>query len=213
LLHLQQGHSDGDFADTTFSSDVADLVCAADHLREHYRAPALLMGHSLGGAAVLAAVSEIPEVLAVATIAAPSSPDHLTHLLAEVRPEIEAAGEAEVTLAGRTFRIRRQFLDDIATQPQRERIAALRRPLLLLHSPQDEQVGVDNATAIFEAAHHPKSFVALDGADHLLSRAADAEYAADVIAAWAGRFLAAEPQRPTPRPTQWQAPRIPMPSS
>jgi len=174
LLHLQQGHSDGDFADTTFSSDVADLVCAADHLREHYRAPALL---------------------------------------AEVRPEIEAAGEAEVTLAGRTFRIRRQFLDDIATQPQRERIAALRRPLLLLHSPQDEQVGVDNATAIFEAAHHPKSFVALDGADHLLSRAADAEYAADVIAAWAGRFLAAEPQRPTPRPTQWQAPRIPMPSS
>ena len=191
---------------------MADLVCAADHLREHYRAPALLMGHSLGGAAVLAAVSEIPEVLAVATIAAPSSPDHLTHLLAEVRPEIEAAGEAEVTLAGRTFRIRRQFLDDIATQPQRERIAALRRPLLLLH-PQDEQVGVDNATAIFEAAHHPKSFVALDGADHLLSRAADAEYAADVIAAWAGRFLAAEPQRPTPRPTQWQAPRIPMPSS
>jgi uncharacterized OsmC-like protein/pimeloyl-ACP methyl ester carboxylesterase len=184
------GESGGDFADSTFSSNVTDLVRAADQLRAQHSAPTLLVGHSLGGAAVVAAAARIPEVRAVATIGAPCSPEHVTTLLAGARPEIEAAGQAEMTLAGRTFRIRREFLTDIAEQQQRERIAALGRPLLVLHSPQDDMVGVDNARLLFDAARHPKSFVALDGADHLLTRAADAEYAADIIAAWAGRHVA-----------------------
>ena len=183
------GQSGGDFGNASFSSNVADLVLAADHLREAYSAPALLVGHSLGGAAVLAAAALVPETTAVVTIGAPSDPGHVTHLLAHVRPEIEASGSAEVTLSGRTFRIQKQFLDDIAAQPQRERVAALGRALLVLHSPSDDQVGVENAAELFAAARHPKSFVSLDGADHLLTDRADAAWAADVIAAWAGRYV------------------------
>lgn len=183
------GESGGDFADSTYSSNVTDLVRAADQLREQRSAPTLLIGHSLGGAAVIAAAERILEVRAVATIGAPCGPEHVLHLFGDARPQIESAGQAEVTLAGRTFRVRREFLDDIAEQHQRERINALRRPLLVLHSPQDDIVGIDNARLLFDAAHHPKSFVALDGADHLLSRPADAEYTADVIATWAGRHL------------------------
>ncbi|HEX6327235.1 MAG TPA: alpha/beta fold hydrolase [Jiangellaceae bacterium] len=183
------GGSDGEFANSTFSSNVTDLVRAADHLRATVAAPSLLIGHSLGGAAVLAAAHQIPEVRAVATIGAPSDPAHVAGLFAANRAEIETAGEATVSLAGRRFTVRREFLSDIAAQPQARRIANLRRALLVLHAPGDEIVGIDNARAIFQAARHPKSFVSLDDADHLLSSRSDAAYAATVIAAWADRYL------------------------
>jgi len=182
------GQSGGEFANTNFSSNIEDLVHAANFLRERYAAPSLLIGHSLGGAAVLAVTNRIPEVRAVATIGAPADPDHLAHLLRESRVEIEACGEAEVELAGRTFRIRRQFLDDIAAQPQAERIGSLGAALLVMHSPVDSIVDIDNARRIFDAARHPKSFVALDGADHLLNEPDDAAFAAVLLATWASRY-------------------------
>lgn len=184
------GMSEGEFANTTFSSNVADLVAAADWLRAEHMAPTVLVGHSLGGAAVLAAAGPVPEARAVCTIGAPADPAHVTHLFSDVRAEIESAGEAEVCLAGRTFRIRREFLDDIRAQRLEQAIATLRRALLVLHSPVDEIVGIDNAARIFGAAKHPKSFVSLDDADHLLTRREDAEYVADVVAVWASRYLA-----------------------
>ena len=187
------GHSEGEFANTDFSSNVEDLVRAADHLREQGQPPQLLIGHSLGGAAVLAAAARIPESLAVATIGAPADPEHVTKLFAGARAEIERAGEAEVELAGRRFRIRRELLDDLAEQRLEPAIAGLRRALLVLHAPFDQTVGIDNASRIFAAAKHPKSFVSLDGADHLLTRREDAAYVAEVVAAWAGRFLPEPP--------------------
>ncbi|MBL8672724.1 MAG: alpha/beta fold hydrolase [Alphaproteobacteria bacterium] len=183
------GHSGGEFANTTFSSNVDDLVAAAGWLRGAHGAPALLVGHSLGGAAVLAAAHRIPEVRAVATIGAPAEPAHVAHLLAGAVDAIRADGEAEVTLGGRAFRIKRQFLDDIAGQRLAERIAALRRALLIFHAPTDETVGIENAAAIYAAAKHPKSFVSLDGADHMLTRREDAAYVASVLAAWASRYV------------------------
>lgn len=183
------GSSEGEFANTHFSSNVADLVAAADHLRRAHRAPALLIGHSLGGAAVLAAAGAVPEARAVATIGAPADPGHVTGLFRDRLDEIRARGEGEVSLAGRPFRIRREFLDDVAGQRLNERIARLGKALLILHAPLDEIVGIDNATGIFAAAKHPKSFVSLDDADHLLSHKADAAYAGDVIAAWARRYM------------------------
>jgi putative redox protein len=183
------GGSEGEFANTNFSSNIADLVAAADWLRAHHAAPQLLVGHSLGGAAVLAAAARIPESLAVATIGAPFDPAHVAKLFAPARVEIEAAGEAEVELAGRRFRVRKQFLDDIAGQRQREAIAGLRRALLIFHSPTDTTVEISNAAEIFTAAKHPKSFVSLDRADHLLTRKEDAAYVAAVLAAWASRYL------------------------
>jgi uncharacterized OsmC-like protein/fermentation-respiration switch protein FrsA (DUF1100 family) len=188
------GASGGDFADATFTSNVADVVLAAAHLRELTSAPGLLIGHSLGGAAVLAAAAAVPEVMAVVTIGAPSDPSHITHLFAGTSAQIDGRGEADVTLAGRTFRIRKSFLDDISMQPQRERIAALHRPLLVMHAPDDDTVGIANAREIFDAARHPKSFVALPGADHLINDERDAAYVAGVIASWASRFL------PVPQP-------------
>lgn len=182
------GHSAGEFANATFTSNIEDLVRAADHLRHHYRAPSILIGHSLGGAAVLAARHRIPEVRAVATLGAPADPAHVTRLFAADRDRIRQDGVAEVCLAGRTFRISREFLADIDAQPQAERIASLHAALLVVHSPVDEFVSVDNARTIFDAARHPKSFVAVDGADHLLSKPADARYVATVIAAWAARY-------------------------
>ena len=187
------GGSEGEFANTNFSSNIADLVAAADWLRAEHAAPQLLIGHSLGGAAVLAAAAKIPESVAVATIGAPSDPAHAARLLAPARAEIEAAGEAEVELAGRRFRVRKQFLDDIAAQPQREAIAGLRRALLVFHSPADTTVEISNAAEIFMAAKHPKSFVSLDRADHLLTRQEDAAYVATVLAAWASRYLPHQP--------------------
>jgi len=183
------GHSEGEFANTNFSSNVADLVAAARYLRDNHGAPTILVGHSLGGAAVLAAAGDIPDAKAVATIGAPADPAHVAHHFTGAREEIEEIGEAEVLLAGRPFRIKKQFLEDIEGQRLAERVASLRKALLVFHAPLDQTVSIDNAGAIFVAAKHPKSFISLDKADHLLSRREDAIYVADVLAAWAGRFL------------------------
>jgi uncharacterized OsmC-like protein/alpha/beta superfamily hydrolase len=185
------GGSEGDFANTTFSSNVADLVAAADWLRRERQAPAILVGHSLGGAAVLAAAAGVREAVAVATVNAPADPAHVAHLFAGQRAEIDARGEAEVELAGRKFRIRREFIEDIAAQKLTVAIASLRRALIVFHAPGDAIVGIDNASAIFLAAKHPRSFVSLDDADHLLSRAEDGRYVGAVLAAWASRYLPA----------------------
>jgi uncharacterized OsmC-like protein/fermentation-respiration switch protein FrsA (DUF1100 family) len=190
------GSSEGDFANSTFSSNVADLVRAADHLRTAYAAPALLIGHSLGGAAVLAAASQIPDAKAVVTIAAPSDPAHVTGLFPDSIEKIRQQGEAEVSLAGRPFTIKRAFLDDVAERNLMDHITRLHKALLVMHAPTDDTVGIDNATRIFVAAKHPKSFVSLADADHLLSNRRDSLYAADVIAAWASRYLdGQEPDR------------------
>ena len=190
------GSSEGDFANSTFSSNVADLVRAADHLCETRKAPSILIGHSLGGAAILAAAGRIPEARAVVTIAAPSDPAHVTGLFREHLDNIRAQGEVEVSLAGRPFRIKREFLDDIAERELMNDVTGLHKALLVMHSPVDDTVGIDNATKLFVAARHPKSFVSLDHADHLLTKPADALYAADVIVAWASRYVdAAEPAK------------------
>jgi putative redox protein len=192
------GSSEGDFANSTFSSNVADLVLAARQLREMRKAPAILIGHSLGGAAILAAASQIADARAVVTIAAPSDPTHVTGLFAERIDDIRKHGKVEVQLAGRPFQIRREFLDDIAEHDLMSHVAALHKALLVLHSPTDNTVGIDNATRIFLAAKHPKSFVSLADADHLLTRASDAVYVADVIAAWAERYLEPEVAKTAP---------------
>jgi uncharacterized OsmC-like protein/alpha-beta hydrolase superfamily lysophospholipase len=183
------GGSEGEFANTTFSSNVADLVAAANWLRSEHAAPAILVGHSLGGAAVLAAASEIPESVAVATINAPADPSHVAGLFAGARAEIDAHGEAEVALSGRKFRIRREFLEDAAAQKLSTAVAELARALIVFHAPRDTTVGIDHASRIFLAARHPKSFVSLDDADHLLTRRSDARYVGAVLAAWASRYL------------------------
>ena len=186
------GGSGGDFANSDFSSNVSDLVAAADWLRANHGPPAILVGHSLGGAAVLAAAGLIPEVKAVATIGAPFEPAHVKGLLAGASAEIAAHGSAEVDLGGRRFTIRQEFLDDLDKQPQAEAIANLKRALLVMHSPRDTTVSIDNASSIFTAARHPKSFVSLDKANHLLTDRDDAFYAANVLAAWAGRYVPLE---------------------
>ncbi|MGY3622884.1 bifunctional alpha/beta hydrolase/OsmC family protein [Bradyrhizobium sp. USDA 10063] len=183
------GSSEGDFANSTFSSNVADLVRAADHLRETRKAPDLLIGHSLGGAAILAAAAQIPEAKAIVTIAAPSDPAHVTHLLKDHVEDIREQGEVEVSLAGRPFRIKREFLDDIAEQNLLAQVAKLHKALLIMHAPTDDTVGIENATKLFIAAKHPKSFVSLADADHLLADKRDTTYAADVIAAWSERYI------------------------
>lgn len=190
------GRSEGEFADTSFCLNIADLVAAAGTMAAAGMPVTLLVGHSLGGAAVMAAAGSLPDVRAVATIAAPFD---VAHVLAQLDPDalarIEADGEGVVAIADRPFRVGRKLIDDLRQQDQGARIAALRRPLLLLHSPTDAVVGIDNVTSIYLAARHPKSFVSLDGADHLLSNGDDAAFAADMIGAWAGRYL------PPPQPT------------
>ncbi len=188
------GMSEGEFANTTFSSNVDDLVAAADHLRATLAAPAILIGHSLGGAAVLAAAHRIAEARAVVTIGAPFDPAHVAGLFGGRLPELATKDEIDVSLAGRPFRIRRTLLDDIAQQNLATRIGELHKALLIFHSPTDEIVGVDNASHIFLAAKHPKSFISLTGADHLLSRRSDDAYVANVIAAWADRYLDMTPR-------------------
>ena len=168
---------------------LADLIAAADALRRTRRAPAILIGHSLGGAAVLAAAADVAEALAVVTIAAPCDPTHVVGLFKDRIGEIDTAGGIDVNLAGHPFRISRAFLDDVNQQRLRDRIGALHKALLVFHSPTDDIVGIENATYIFTAAKHPKSFVSLAGADHLLSRLSDATYVANVIRAWAERYL------------------------
>jgi len=191
------GGSEGDFANTNFSSNIDDLVAAADFLRREHRGPALLVGHSLGGTAVLAAASRIPETLAVATIASPLEPDHVLGLLKDSVAKIESEGDAQVDIAGRGFRIKKQFLDDIRSQKIGGALAHLGKALMVMHSPRDTIVDIDNASKIFLAARHPKSFVSLDPADHLMSNRADAIYAGQLLADWALRYVPA-PQADAP---------------
>ncbi len=183
------GSSDGDFANTNFRSNVEDLVSAAEYMDREWQAPSLLIGHSLGGAAVLAVADRLPSVRAVVTIGAPSDPGHVAHLLDDAVGELETTGEAQVSLAGRPFRIKKQFLEDIREASLERHIGRLRRPLLIFHSPVDEFVSIDEAARIYGLARHPKSFISLDDADHLLSRDADAAYVGDTLAAWVKRYL------------------------
>jgi len=186
------GDSEGDFADSTFSGNVRDVVAAAATMAARDMAPRLLIGHSLGGAAVLAAAGDVASVAAVAVIGAPFDVKHVTLQFGDRLPELMEKGEAEVDLGGRPFNMRRSFIDDLERHDQKTRIGDLHRALLVLHSPTDQTVGAENAGAIFQAAKHPKSFVSLDNADHLLTKPSDAAYAADVIAAWASRYLGAD---------------------
>jgi pimeloyl-ACP methyl ester carboxylesterase len=183
------GASGGEFANSNFSSNVEDLRRAAAYLSAHVGPAEILIGHSLGGAAVLAAAGDLPDVKAVVTISAPADAEHvIAHFRARV-PAIESQGEAEVELAGRRFTIRRQFLDDVRGQSLEKAIARLHKPLLILHAPRDEIVGIDNARRIFDAARHPKSFISLEGADHLLTHHEDAAFVAEVVSAWASRYV------------------------
>lgn len=192
------GHSGGEFANTNFSSNVGDLLAATRWMAGQGLAPQLLIGHSLGGAAVLKAAPQVPGLRAVVSIGAPSDPAHVAHNFGGKLDEIRARGEAVVTLAGRDLTIRRQFLDDISAASLTDALPRLGAALLVLHAPRDNVVGIENAQAIFVAAKHPKSFVSLDDADHLLTREADAEYVADLISSWSSRYLdlAPEPMRP-----------------
>jgi uncharacterized OsmC-like protein/alpha/beta superfamily hydrolase len=183
------GESEGDFEDTDFSSNVADLICAADFLKKEYKAPSILIGHSLGGAAVIFAGKQLDEVKAVATIGAPSSPAHVQNIFSHGIEEIERNGKAEVSIGGRPFTVTKDFLDDIESKNMRKTLKSLRKPLLVIHSPQDDTVGIQNAEEIYIAAHHPKSFVSIDGADHLLTKKKDALYVGSLIAGWVERYL------------------------
>ncbi len=183
------GESEGDFADTNFSSNVEDLVAAAQYLEQEIEAPSILIGHSLGGAAVLVAKHHLPSVKAVATIGAPYEPEHVSHLLQGSLEEIEQAGEATVQLSGRPFTIKKQFIEDIRSISSQSLIQKLQAALLVMHSPQDEIVGIENATQIYKAARQPRSFVSLDGADHLMTRKADSQYVGSMIATWAQRYI------------------------
>lgn len=187
------GHSQGEFANSGFSGNVADLVAAAEALAARGMAPGLLVGHSLGGTAVVAAATQIASTRAVATLGAPADPAHVTHHFTMAEAELEAEGTAEVQLAGRSFNISRGFVRDLKNTPLTEHLRHLKSALLIMHSPTDAVVGIENASAMFVAARHPKSFVTLDGADHLLNRAEDADYAAQTIATWAARYLEMAP--------------------
>lgn len=192
------GGSEGEFANTNFSSNTEDLIRAVEFLRQRARAPGILIGHSLGGAAVLSAAEQVRECKAVVTIGAPSDPDHVRHLFVDSIDEIESRGEKEVLLAGRKFVVRKQFLDDISEQNLSQKIHRLNRALLVMHSPRDDTVDIDHARAIYQAALHPKSFISLDGADHLLTNKDDAEYVAQVVSAWVSRYLPRESEETAP---------------
>jgi putative redox protein len=183
------GKSEGAFEDTSFSSNIADLLSAVDWLEKEHRAPEILFGHSLGGTAVLQAASRIPSAVAVATIGSPADPEHVTHMLTGAEDALAEDGVAEVQLGGRPFRIRKEFVDDLAVHDLPATIASLRKALLVMHAPLDDIVEIDNASELFRAAKHPKSFVSLDKADHLLSRSEDSRYAGEILSAWAKRYL------------------------
>jgi putative redox protein len=190
------GQSEGDFADTHFSSNVQDLVDAAEFMGREYKAPEIMVGHSLGGTAVLAAAHQVKSTVAVATIGSPADAEHVLHLLEDDLETIEEQGEASVSLAGRPFHIRRDFVEDVRSQSVRDGISKLRKALLVMHSPVDELVSIDEAASIYQSALHPKSFVTLDDADHLLTRERDSKYAGQVLAAWASRYLTDQPEEP-----------------
>lgn len=183
------GASEGHFADSNFSSNVSDIQAAADYLAAHHQPPRLLVGHSLGGTAILKAASEIEGCRAVVSIASPADPEHVLHLLDDELPAIEQQGQARVMLAGRTFWLRKQFVDDVRAQDWQDWLRGLRQPCLILHSPEDTTVDIHNAALIYKLAPHPKSFICLAGADHLLTRQSDARYAGTMIATWAQHYL------------------------
>lgn len=183
------GESEGDFADTNFSGNVEDLIAAADFLAKEYKAPSLLVGHSLGGAAVIFAATKINSIKAIATIGAPSNPIHVQHLLKNNLEEINATGKATVNLSGRDFTIKKQFLDDLETKSLPEIVKKIDKALLIMHSPEDTTVGIKNAEEIYLAARHPKSFISIDGADHLLMKKKDSLYVGEVIASWSSRYV------------------------
>ncbi len=183
------GESEGDFEDTNFSSNIEDLLYAASFLEYEYKPPDILIGHSLGGAAVIAASGRIKSIKAVATIGAPSSPGHVAHLFSSGLQDINTNGLAEVSIGGRSFTIKKQFLDDIEENRINKAVHEMRKPILILHSPQDKTVGIENAAQIYQSAMHPKSFISLDGADHLLSNVNDSAYAGHIIATWARRYI------------------------
>jgi putative redox protein len=183
------GESEGDFADTNFSSNIDDLNAASKYMEQEWSAPRMLIGHSLGGAAVLQAAHHISSAEAVATIGAPCNPEHVTHHLMDKKDEIMKTGKARVKLAGRIFTIKKQFLDDLEEQKMDKIIGTLDKPLLIFHSPVDQTVGIDNAAHIYKLAKHPKSFISLDDADHLLTNEDDARYVGSVTAAWVDRYL------------------------
>ncbi len=183
------GESEGDFENTNFSSNIEDLSAAADYLTKHYKAPSILIGHSLGGAAVIFAGKKIESIQAIATIGAPSSPSHVKHLFKSNVAEIKKTGIAEVFIGGRSFTVKKEFLEDIEAKNMESKVKSLRKPLLVIHSPQDETVGVQNAKEIYQYAHHPKSFISIDGADHLLTNKKDSSYVGNVIAGWAERYI------------------------
>jgi len=196
------GNSEGDFSNTNFSSNVDDLLAAANHMRAEFEAPSILIGHSLGGSAVLMAAEDIAECKAVVTLGAPADPSHVTHNFADHVEEIEATGIASVELGGRPFTIKKQFLDDLAANKVVDCAANLKRALLVMHAPNDAQVSIENAAEIFGAAKHPKSFVSLDSADHLITKKHDAIYAADVLCAWVQRYLDTQPARDSDLPSE-----------
>ncbi len=185
------GGSDGDFASTTFTTNITDLEAAAQFLTAEYAAPRLMIGHSLGGAAALVAAKRIDSIEAVATIAAPATPQHVTHLFSDQACDIRSEGQADVCIGERNFTIGADLLEDLELWPLERTLANLRKPLLIFHSPADEVVSINEAGAIYEAAMHPKSFVSLDDADHLLTKRADADYVAQILSAWANRYLLA----------------------
>ncbi|WP_158977964.1 alpha/beta hydrolase [Cellulophaga sp. L1A9] len=183
------GESEGDFENTNFSSNVNDLISAADFLETNYSAPKLLIGHSLGGAAVIFAAQHISSVKAVSTIAAPSNPKHVSKLLKSGIDEINEKGEAVIAIGGRAFKIQKQFLNDINKQNMEETLKNLKLPLLVFHSPQDTTVSIKNAAQIYKFAWHPKSFISLDGASHMLSNKSDSIYVGKMIANWVDRYI------------------------
>lgn len=183
------GQSEGEFADTNFSSNVSDLLAAVDYMGREFAAPSILIGHSLGGTAVLQAAAKVSSAVAVATIGSPSEPAHVARMFAGSEDTLRAQGEATINLGGRPFLMKQQFLDDLQKQDLRASVGSLRKALLVMHAPLDNIVEIDNASALFSAAKHPKSFISLDNADHLLSREADSRYAGHVLAAWASRYL------------------------
>ncbi|MFT5367771.1 MAG: putative OsmC-like protein/alpha/beta superfamily hydrolase [Candidatus Latescibacterota bacterium] len=196
------GESEGDFSDTNFSSNVTDLVAAANFLDSNYEAPKILVGHSLGGAAVLQAAHSIPSAIAVATIAAPFEPSHVLHLISDRQEEIENTGEALVEIGGRSFKIKKQFLDDLEDASMEETVSTLKRALIIFHSPVDNVVGIENARKMFFAARHPKSFITLDQADHMLSDPSDSQYVGTVIAAWAHKYVVTTTSTTDPTPPE-----------
>ncbi len=183
------GDSEGEFADTNFTSNVEDIMAAAQFLEDNYKAPSVLVGHSLGGAAVIFAASRLFSVRAVATIGAPSEPEHVSHLIEDSLEHIEQQGKATVNIGGRVFTIKKQFLDDLKSKNMFDILRGMRKAMLVLHSPQDRVVEIDNAAKIYQAAYHPKSFISLDGADHMLSGKKDAAYVGSIIASWVSRYV------------------------